>query len=307
MSTTKFLNSSKSELAADDLDDGLIYDIDGSVSAEVAIDSDDEYKDSYTSPQIVTNKKRKAQLNEDDESTSKKSKTKLKAKKQIQSVSLRDTKKSLALSTPSLIADHIASRVRSLNKNLSSLEVNDLLVPESRIFDTSDFVLERTDDNFASYIEFYLKEFLPVSSASKKKKTGGDSNTKNPKDEKVKKYILVLTTSAIRACDVTRALKNVPGSAIKLIKKNKLVYDSHALANGTSRVAVATVGRLEKLIANNMFDLEKQVAAIVVDSSWVDTKIQNTWDLQDTAGFVKRALVANSDTEKRGAVMVYLY
>lgn len=45
------------------------------------------------------------------------------------------------------------------------------------------------------------------------------------------KMVVILTMSALRACDVNRVLRKVPGGSIKLIKKNKLEYDRKALGH----------------------------------------------------------------------------
>lgn len=53
-----------------------------------------------------------------------------------------------------MIADYMASKVRFKNKDLSSIELNEMLIPETRIKDTSDFVLKRDDENFGKFIQF---------------------------------------------------------------------------------------------------------------------------------------------------------
>lgn len=53
-----------------------------------------------------------------------------------------------------MIADYIASKVRFKNKDLSTIELNEMLISQTRIKDTSDFILKRTDENFGKFIEF---------------------------------------------------------------------------------------------------------------------------------------------------------
>lgn len=53
-----------------------------------------------------------------------------------------------------MIADYIASKVRFKNKDLSTIELNEMLIPQSQIKDTSDFILERTTENFPKFIEY---------------------------------------------------------------------------------------------------------------------------------------------------------
>lgn len=97
----------------------------------------------------------------------------------------------------------------------------------------------------------------------------------------------------------------MPGGSLKLIKKNKLSYDQQALAAGSSRVAVATTGRMQKLIASDMFN-PKQIAAIIADSSFLDSKVQNVWDLADTTPFIKSLLDNFAEDDKRRP-FIYLY
>lgn len=146
-----------------------------------------------------------------------------------------------------------------------------------------------------------LKDLLPKPD----KPNGKKQVTKKKKaDPSTLKYILILSSSALRVCDVTRALKPLPGGALKLIKKNKLSYDSAALASGYSRVAVSTAGRIQKLIAEEVFK-PKQVGAIVVDSTFLDSKIQNVWDLADTVQFLRSIIDAQEIEAKKP--FIYLY
>lgn len=200
---------------------------------------------------------------------------------------------------PIMIADYIASKVRFKNKDLSTIELNEMLIPQARFKDTSDFILERKDENFPKFIEYFMKDLLPPPADSQKKKK------KPSKAKKDIKYILVLSQSALRVCDVTRAFKELPGGSLKLIKKNKLSYDQQALASGVSRIAVATTGRMQKLITGKMFN-PMQIAAIVADSTFLDSKVQNVWDLADTVPFIKSILNRFGEDDKR-TPFIYLY
>jgi protein CMS1 len=209
------------------------------------------------------------------------------------------SKKAVARLTPALIADSIAAKTKALNKNLSSVELNDILLSESFFKDTSDFVPERNDDNLGHFISFFLKDHLAKKDQAKKKK----NNNKN------KKFVLILAQSAIRVCDVTRLLKGheqtIPFGAVKLIKKNKLSYDEKALKSSPSNLLVGTVGRVAKLIENKMLD-PKTISAIVVETTFLDDKLQNVWDTKDAVPFLKSILTSFEDDDKRRP-LIYLY
>lgn len=165
---SKVVNAEKVDTAGDDLDDGLDYSYDGTGDAAEVIlaeSGDDEIETEVTLKKSA--KKRKTtddDTNEEktgektgakkDQPKKKQKSSKLIEKKQAKTVSLADQKAKLATMDPSMIADYIANKVRFKNKDLSTIELNELLIPQSRIKDTSDFILKREDENFSKFIEF---------------------------------------------------------------------------------------------------------------------------------------------------------
>lgn len=150
-------------------------------------------------------------------------------------------------------------------------------------------------------MNFFLKDHITKKDQAKKK----NNNNAN----KSKKFVLVLSQSAIRVCDVTRLFKDhektIPFGAIKLIKKNKLSYDEKALKSSPSNLLVGTVGRVAKLIESKMLD-PKTISAIVVESTFLDDKLQNVWDSKDAVPFLKSILGSFNDDDKRRP-LIYLY
>lgn len=69
-------------------------------------------------------------------------------------------------------------------------------------------------------------------------------------------------------------------------------------------MAVSTSGRIQRLFQNEIFD-PKQIGAIVVDSTFLDSKVQNVWDLADTVPFLKSLLDAQEVEAKKP--FIYLY
>lgn len=174
-------NVKNSSVAGDDLDDGLDYSYDGegevsgvllegsdnddseTVSTEVTLkksakkrtaQDDDESDADEQEPVAASDKKTDKKKQKQQPNKKKQKSSQLAEKKQAKTVSMADQKSSLATMDPSMIADYIANKVRFKNKDLSTIELNEILIPESRIKDTSDFVLKRDDENFSKFVEF---------------------------------------------------------------------------------------------------------------------------------------------------------
>lgn len=144
----------------DDLEDDLDYTFDaGDVSEGEPVDrvSEEEFLESATdeentpvtksSDDILTrSKKTKKRKNE---STTEKLKQKKKQKVQDQ-VEATDN---IYNGNPYLIANHLSKIVRMKNPDLSTLEINDIVPSEDQVYDTSGFVDEKNDDNFAVFIK----------------------------------------------------------------------------------------------------------------------------------------------------------
>lgn len=144
--------------------------------------------------------------------------------------------------------------------------------------------------------------------------TTNTTNTTTITDPSKARYVIVIAQSAMRVCDINRALRPSPGGSIKLINKNKISYDQQMFATGRSRIAVTTTGRLQKNL-NNGYLKYSQIAAIVIDSSFLDAKSQHVWDLQDTIPFTKLLLEKckmaykddDDDDDSKKIPKIYLY
>ncbi|RCK56219.1 Protein CMS1 [Candida viswanathii] len=80
---------------------------------------------------------------------------------------------------------------------------------------------------------------------------------------------------------VTARFKNM--SSIKLINKNKLHVDLKLVKSTRSRVLCCTPGRLVKVLNSEDSELSKdEIKIVIVDNSYLDTKKQNIWDIQET-------------------------
>ncbi|KAG7194703.1 uncharacterized protein KQ657_004380 [Scheffersomyces spartinae] len=270
---------------ADDLDDGLDYQIDYSEDengAESDVEPDPESKPGAES----SNKKRKLKSSKLQDKKRLKMEIDMKRKKDIARESSVDS-----------ICDYINSKIRSKNPDLSALELSSLYVDKNTLRTTSDFEDPRTLDNLESFITARFKNMIPHTKQHKKQKK---KNKKNDDDQDERKFIVVMSMSAIRACDVHRATKDLGGSSLKVINKNKLAVDLKLLTTTHSRVLCCTPGRLLKVLNAPESPLKpNEIKIIIMDNTYLDSKLQNVWDIKET-------LEAVNQLAKTGS-KVYLY
>lgn len=179
---------------------------------------------------------------------------------------------------PEMIADFIAGKIRRKNKDLSTLELNDLYINQSK-FEEVSVDGDRTLENLPGFVE---KTFSHIF----KRNTKGS-------------MVFIFSMSAIRVCEVSRALRSTEAGCLKLISKNKLDYDRKAVSSGQTNIAASTPGRTKKLLQEKILDYSN-FGAIVVDSSYLDVKQSNVWDLEDTVDVLK-TITDNCDAK------IYLY
>ncbi|KAK6456780.1 uncharacterized protein RJT20DRAFT_1367 [Scheffersomyces xylosifermentans] len=290
------------EAGGDDLGDGLEYEVDfsepenGAVYVGSADFDSDEYSninedDNEERPKVakteaITSKKRKAKS------------SKLQDKKRLKMEMDIEQKKNLSKeSSTEVIADYINTKIRQKNGDLSALELSELYFNKSDIRSTAELIEnERNLENLPKFIETRFKNMLPSSS---KKSKNSKKNAKGkpeiaPKsahsttDSEDRKFIAIISMSALRACDVHRATKDLPGSSLKVINKNKIEVDLKLLKTTTSRVLCCTPGRILKVLNNEESVLTKEeIKIVIVDNSYLDVKSQNIWDIKETTEALK--------------------
>ncbi|VVT44176.1 uncharacterized protein SAPINGB_P000329 [Magnusiomyces paraingens] len=191
--------------AADDLNDGLDYAFDGTLSDgdnngsnsdEGAVFLDDEiyYGESGDGPS--SSKKRGApESNTSDASqqpASKKAKKKnnknkgpSKSSRKEQGETIAAQKSGLARRSdvPALVADFLSSALRHRHKDLSAVEVADMSIPESRIAETGEIAFPG-DRDLEEYGRFFEQFFGSVFEANRK--VWGDNKDDKKKDDKKK-------------------------------------------------------------------------------------------------------------------------
>lgn len=148
---------------------------------------------------------------------------------------------------------------------------------------------------------------------NKKSKKSNKKNNKNKKDQGIestgqegqateeRKFIAIVSMSAIRACDIHRATRDISGSSLKLINKNKVDVDLKLVKSTRSRILCCTPGRLLKVLNSEDLELNKnEIKIIIVDNSYLDQKQQNIWDIKETTETLNKLT-------KEGGSKIYLY
>lgn len=275
---------------SDDLNDGLDYELD--LSDEELVENKPQEETSVKPQPVNGSKKRKR----DDG---------LADKKRARMEYDIDRKVSLSKeSAPEAIADYINDIIRKRNVDLSALELAELYFKKTDFRSTSDLADPRTLEFLAKFVNGRFGNMLPSSTPGKKNKKKKGKDKKKPEtastENEERKFIAVLSMSALRACDVHRGLREVPGSSLKLINKNKIDVDLKLVKTTWSRVLCCTPGRLQRVLASDDNELRAdEIKIVLVDNLYLDKKKQNIWDIKETTA-------ALHDLTAAGA-KVYLY
>ncbi|KAK9474072.1 U3-containing 90S pre-ribosomal complex subunit-domain containing protein [Dipodascopsis tothii] len=250
----------KRKLGGDDLDDGLEYAYDSDVSdGALVIESDDE-------PSA-----RKSELDKNQAERKQKEKEKAKAKsggkeKQAQKKRQRmenemAVKTMLAKLEPAVVADYMAKRARVRYPKLSTIELADrYLVPQTALVDLSAWQGSRD----LAEIEVYLD------------KLGLANTLKTAPEDKGSPYVIVLSLSALRACEVRRALPKEIKS-MKSIAKNSVDKDKQYLEAKNPSIVLTTPFRVAALVKNGSLKLTN-LKYVIVESSHLDSKMRTVLD-----------------------------
>lgn len=259
---------------ADDLDDGLVYD---------AAFSDNESGQPITSAPTSDNEEVAEKPAEVNPKKRVKGQSAFQEKKRIKMQMDIDKKKSLSQeSSVEVIADFLNDSLRKKNPDLSALELAELYFKKTDFRSTADFLEPRTLDNLPKYILGRFDNMLKSTAPGKKSKKKSKKNAEPPADQE-RKFIVVLSMSAIRACDIHRALRDIPGSSLKLINKNKIDVDLKLVKSTWARVLCCTPGRLQKVLHTEDSPLKaEEIKIVMVDNSYLDQKMQNVFNIAET-------------------------
>lgn len=320
MSMTEKKGDAERSVDVEGLEDGLAveYDlsendegteINGEASEDAAIkkEGDESSADNEVTDEEPSKKKRKV---------SESQKSKKKQKMELE----KEDKKALSSEPRDIIVEKLSSKIRELFPQLSALELSDFYLNKSNVVDTSDFAGDRDLGFFRNYIEQYMEDLIPsikeykkLRNKIKKYETKKRFNRNFDKTVAIPKrrFILILSISAIRACDVHRATRDIEGGSIKLIQKNPIGQDLKMLRTTWSRILNATPGRVDKILEISKMDHEKnpdvgfslkeeEIDAVVLDN-YVDPKLRSVLECAETFELLKKLKAANP------ALKVYLY
>lgn len=232
----------------------------------------------------------------------------------------KENKKSLSNEQNDIIVEKVNNKIRELYPQLSALELTEYYLNKKNVVDSSEFSKEKTLANLSEFITFYMKELIPsikeykrIRNRIKKFETKKKFNKKFNKTVEIppRKFIVVLSISAIRACDVHRATRDLEGGSIKIIQKNPIGQDLKMLKTTWSRILNATPERLSKIIEISKADNEKnfddgfsikseEIDTVILDN-YVDPKLRSVLDDVETFEFLKKLKDANPDLK------VYIY
>jgi protein CMS1 len=232
----------------------------------------------------------------------------------------KKNKKSLSSEKNDIIVDKISNKIRDLYPQLSALELSEYYLNKKNLIDTSEFPADRTLNNLSEFISIYMKDLIPsikeykkLRNKIKKFETKKKFNKKFNKKVEIptRKFIVILSISAIRSCDVHRATRNLEGGSVKIIQKNPIGQDLKMLKTTWSRILNATPGRLDKIIEISKMDNEKnfddgfsikidEIDSVILDN-YVDPKLRSVLECEETFELLKKLKDANPELK------VYLY
>ncbi|KAK7207602.1 U3-containing 90S pre-ribosomal complex subunit-domain containing protein [Myxozyma melibiosi] len=279
----------------DDLDDGLLYEVDDATFASdeddggvvVSGGEEDEVKDDAvkeatgTATVVATETSALAAAKKAEKR--KKMKERIKQKKRQRMETEVTVKTTIAGVDSSIIADYFAKKARLFFPKLSTVELDDLcVVKQDQIMDMTGWKLPRDDKNFEKFLTQVAKP----------------RKLNELPSEKGAPYVIIISISGIRVCEVRRALPK-PMKSAKLISKNSIASDSKYLANSTISIALSTSERLRLMLDYENPETNTKTALslenlelVVVDSTFLDSKARSVLDdVPETLKTVKRLLV----------------
>ena len=285
--------------APDNLDDGLAYYMDPVVDGDAADSFFAGDETDYELGDEVSDERTQETKNGQNKRKRSAAYFKLQEKKKLKMQIDIDRKKAVSTeSSVEAIADYINESLRWKNPDISALELAEMYFKKTDFRSTAEFSEERTLENLPKFILGRFRNMLPTKQKNKDKKankkdkknnsTKPDSEVLQPSDATGRKFIAILSMSAIRACDVHRALHEIPGLSLKLINKNKIEVDLRLIKSTWSRVLCCTPGRLQKILATEDLPLKKrEIKILIVDNSNLDQKMQNVFNIAETCGTLK--------------------
>ncbi|KAL5358209.1 U3-containing 90S pre-ribosomal complex subunit-domain containing protein [Aspergillus floccosus] len=189
-----------------------------------------------------------------------------------------------------LLADHLMQKSKRHNKNLTSVELSDLSIPDVAFLDTSSFDAPRQLEQLPAF----LKAFSPNKGAG----------LAQASEAKGAPHTLVVSPGGLRAADVVRALRSfqTKESIIgKLFAKHiKLEEAKQFLERARTGIGAGTPARISDLIDAGSLKLD-DLQRIVIDGSYVDQKQRGIFDMKETHFPLLQLLTRSEFKERYGA------
>ncbi|CCE65865.1 hypothetical protein TPHA_0N00840 [Tetrapisispora phaffii CBS 4417] len=290
---------------ADDLDDGLVYDLESDSNDAQQVDNLLNDVDGASDVEEATEVSTKRKVEEDDiteiakdteeipsndeEHLSRRQKklknSKLHQKRKEEQAYEVNFKKQLPKSDTSGIADYFTKIIREKNPDLSALELEELYINKSNFITTEKFENDRDLANFPDFMAQF---------------------SKSPK-------AIIFSMSNMRVADVSRSL-NSDNNCIKLFAKNKLkedvqtvneVFEGKNKRFKNTKYFIATPTRMDKLLeTTDLFFQGKDKLDIILDASYLDAKNNSLLSSENSALLIK---VLKTILDKKSSVKILLY
>ncbi|KAI9669125.1 MAG: hypothetical protein M1831_000717 [Alyxoria varia] len=186
-----------------------------------------------------------------------------------------------------LLADFMARQVKHFSPKISSMEMEELRVPEAAFSDKSQTFEDRTLEQLPEFIEHSTEK--------------SRQQLMQAPSEKGCPHMLVLCPAGQRAADLVRALRPYQTKAItvaKLFAKHiKLKESIETVTKTKMNIGVGTPQRVIDLIDAGALKIE-HLEHIVIDGSWCGLKKRTIFDIKEIALPLMK-LLTRPDIKKR--------
>ncbi|CAA7267641.1 unnamed protein product [Cyclocybe aegerita] len=226
-----------------------------------------------------------------------------KAKKRKLAETLEVVEGSISARSPIELASYLTSMQAKSFMKMSSIEMDDLRIPETAIADTTSWTGPRTLDQLPNFITKVLPT-LQLRLSQRSKNNGAPT-------------LLYIAAAALRVVDVTRVLKDKKlrgdkgGDVAKLFAKHfKLAQHITYLKQTQVGTAVGTPGRLGKLLNDTDALKISALTHIILDITHKDAKNRNLLEVPETRDEVFTTVLNNKDIlkgVKEGKIQIVLF
>jgi len=204
---------------------------------------------------------------------------------------------------PDALAEYMHSSQTKTFSKLSSVELEDIRIPESAFADTTAWTSPRTLDCISDFIGKVVP-VLKTRLAQKPKDNGAPT-------------LLFISGGALRVADVTRTFKSTTlrgekgGDVAKLFARHfKLEEHVQYVKRTRIGVAVGTPGRIGKLLCDTDAISITALTHIVLDISFQDAKKRTLLDIPETRDEVFKLVFGSEkikDGIRRGKIQIVLF